>query len=133
MPAFGNITINDGASTPVAHVFSPVKIDGDTATYANRASGTPAKYEVLRITNRDPVNGGKVNRVEYNLDIPVVADGSDPAVPAGTVLRVLRWQCTELIPDTSTLQERKDGRALFKNLMADAVVTAVSENLEHVY
>jgi hypothetical protein len=133
MPAFGTITINDGASTPVAHVFSPTKIDGDKAFYANRASGTPAKYEVLTISNRDPLNGSQVNRVEYTLDIPVVADGSDPAVKAGTVIRTLRWQCTELIPSTSTLQERKDGRALFKNLMADTVVTAVSENLEHVY
>ncbi len=134
MPAFGTITIKDGATTPADHVFSPVKIDGDVATFANRTSGVPAKYETLTISNRDPNGGnGQVNRVQISLAIPVVADGSDPAVKAGTVIRTLRFDGTLLEPVTSTLQERKDLRALTWNVMNDATVKAVVENLEHVY
>jgi len=134
MPAFGNVTINDGASTPVAHVFSPVKIDGDVATYADRSTGVPSKYYLLTASNRDPSGGnGQVSRVQYSLALPVVADGTDPLVKAGTVLRTSRFDGTFLIPATSTLQERKDLRAFVKNLMVDAIVTAMVENLEHVY
>ncbi|DAD50312.1 TPA_asm: coat protein [ssRNA phage Gerhypos.4_34] len=134
MPAFGNITINDGASTPAAHTFSPVKIDGDVATYADRASGVPSKYMTLSASNRDPSNGsGQVNREQFSFVYPVVADGTDPAVAAGTILRTLRFDGTFLIPVSSTLQERKDTLALVKNFLADAVVTAMVRDLEHVY
>lgn len=134
MPAFGNVVINDGASTPVAHTFSPVKIDGDVASYADRASGTPSKYNLLTAANRDPVgSNGQVSRITYTLACPVVADGTDPAVKAGTVLRTARFSCEFLIPATSTLQERKDISAFAKNLLANAIETAMVEQLEHVY
>ncbi|DAD51457.1 coat protein [ssRNA phage Gephyllon.4_12] len=134
MPAFGTVTISDGASTPVAHAFSPVKIDGDVATYADRASGTPSKYYLLTASNRDPSgSNGQVNRVQFSLALPVVADGTDPSVKAGTILRTGRWSSEFLIPVSSTLQERKDLRALAKNLLLDSLTTATVENLEHVY
>jgi hypothetical protein len=134
MPAFGNVTINDGASTPVAHIFSPVKIDGDVATYADRSTGVPSKYYLLTASNRDPSGGnGQVNRVQFSLALPVVADGSDPTIKVGTVIRTLRFNCEYLIPVTSTLQERKDLSALSKNLLANAIEIAMVENLEHVY
>ncbi|DAD50596.1 coat protein [ssRNA phage Gerhypos.2_10] len=134
MPAFGNITINDGASTPLAHTFSPVKIDGDVATWADRSSGVPTKYYTLSASNRDPNGGtGQVNREQFSLVIPVVADGSDPLVKAGTVIRTLRFDGTYLIPVSSALQERKDLNALVKNFLASSVVTAMVQDLEHVY
>lgn len=134
MPAFGNVVLADGASTPVNHTFSPVKIDGDVASYADRSLGVPVKYYTLSASNRDPSGGnGQVNREQFSIAVPVVADGSDPSVKAGTVLRTSRFDCTFLIPASSTLQERKDIRAFAKNLMADALITAMVENLEHVY
>lgn len=134
MPAFGNVVLNDGATTPVAHTFSPVKTDGDLATYADRSTGTPSKYLVLGASNRDPVGGnGQVNRVEYSFSLPVVADGTDPAVKAGTVLRTARFNGVALIPVTSTLQERKDLLAYIKNLYASTLASSMMQDLEHVY
>ncbi|DAD52077.1 TPA_asm: coat protein [ssRNA phage Gerhypos.2_19] len=134
MPAFGNIVINDGASTPVSHTFSPVKIDGDVATWADRSSGVPTKYWTLSASNRDPSGGnGQVNREQFSIAIPVVADGTDPSVKAGTILRVWRFDGTVLIPASSTLQERKDGYAILKNYLASAAVQSMLQDLEHVY
>ncbi|DAD50305.1 coat protein [ssRNA phage Gerhypos.1_22] len=134
MPAFGNIVIKDGASTPADHTFSPSKIDGDVASYADRSSGVPSKFYLLSASSRDPSGGnGQVYRDQFSISCPVVADGTDPSVKAGTVLRTARFDCTFLIPASSTLQERKDVRAFAKNLLADTVVTAIVENLEHVY
>ncbi|DAD52030.1 TPA_asm: coat protein [ssRNA phage Esthiorhiza.3_8] len=134
MPAFGNIVINDGASTPVSHTFSPVKIDGDVATWADRSSGVPSKYYLLSASNRDPSGGnGQVNREQFSVVFPVVADGTDPAVKAGTLLRTLRFDGTVLIPVSSTLQERKDVYAFIKNYLASSVVSSMIQDLEHVY
>jgi len=134
MPAFGNVVINDGATTPAAHTFSPVKIDGDVATYADRSSGVPSKYLLLTAANRDPSGGnGQVSRITFSISCPVVADGTDPTVKAGTVIRIAKFDCTFLLPVSSTLQERKDLRAFVKNYFTTADVTAIVENLEHVY
>lgn len=134
MPAFGTITINDGASTPVAHTFSPVKIDGDVATWADRSGGVPSGYSTLVASNRDPSGGnGQVNREQFSVAVPVVADGSDPSVPAGTILRTLRFDGTVLIPVSSTLQERKNLLAFIKNYLGTTVVQSMIQDLEHVY
>ena len=133
MPAFGNVTVNDGESTPVAHTFSPVKIDGDIATYADRSGGVPTGYITYTASNRDPVAGSALNRERFVLTLPVVADGSDPSVPAGTILRSLSCDLTVLIPASSTLQERKNVWAMFKNWAASSVMTSIVQDLEHVY
>lgn len=134
MPAFGNLTINDGATTPAPHTFSPVKIDGDVATWADRASGVPSKYILLSASNRDPSSGGgQVNREQFSVLVPVVADGTDPAVKVGTLLRTLRFDGTFLLPVSSTLQERKDVYAFVKNFLATSAVQAMVQDLEHVY
>lgn len=133
MPAFGNVVINDGQSTPAPQTFSPVKIDGDVATWANRAGGVPSGYATLSASNRDPGNGSQVNRERFTLSVPVVADGSDPSVPAGTVLRTLSADCTVLIPVSSTLDERKDLLAYLQNFLASSDVESMVQDLEHVY
>lgn len=133
MPALGTITINDGQSTPVAHSFSPVKIDVDTATYADRLGGVPAGYPVLTAANRDPANGQKVNRMFFGVAVPILADGTDVNIPEGTLLRTFRANVEVLVPTSSTLAERKDGLAYLRNFLADAVVTALVRDLEHVY
>jgi hypothetical protein len=104
------------------------------ATWADRSSGVPSKYIVLTASNRDPSNGnGQVNREQFSISFPVVADGSDPSVKAGTLLRTLRFEGTILLPVSSTLQERKDLYAFIKNFLATAAVQSMVQDLEHVY
>jgi len=134
MPAFGNIVINDGASTPAAHTFAPVAIDAKgVATWADRSSGIPAKYIKLDASNTDPTGGGTQNREIFTVRLPVVADGSDPSVKTGTLLRTLTAQVQVAIPVSSTLQERKDLYAYLKNYLATSAVQAIIQDLEHVY
>ncbi len=133
MPAIGTITINNGAATPVAHNFDPVNINGDVAYWADRSGGVPSGYPKIDLSMRDPSTAARVYRVQGDVILPTVADGSNPAVAAGTVLYETRAQFTFFLPERSTLQERKDILAYVKNYLAHAVVTAVVQNLEHVY
>jgi len=134
MPAFGNIVIDDGATTPVVHTFAPVAIDAKgVASWADRSSGVPASYLKLDASNTDPSGSGTQNREVFTVRIPVVADGSDPNVKAGTLLRTFTAQLTVAIPVSSTLQERKDLYAYSKNFLATSTVQSMIQDLEHVY
>ncbi len=134
MPAIGNVVINDGQSTPAAHTFAPQNIDANgVASWKDRSSGVPTAFGGLDLSLREPTTSARVYRVQGDVIIPTVADGSNPSVPAGTVLYTTRAQFQFFIPESSTLQERKNIIAYTRNFLADASVTAVVQNLENVY
>jgi hypothetical protein len=61
---------------------------------------------------------------------PSTATGIQPAPTVGyTPIAELKFW----LPERSTLQDRKNLRAFAKNVMNDAVVTALVETLENVY
>lgn len=138
MPAIGNLTINDGAATPVAHTFGPVGIESKTATYADRISGVPVGYGKLSISIREPKGGSSgVFKVGIKILIPTLeqtsASTSTGIQPAPTVAYVTAAHLDLLLPARGTLQNRKDILAYVKNTLANAAVTTVVENLEAVY
>lgn len=140
MPAIGNVVINDGATTPVAHTFAPAGISSsNTAFYADRSGGIPVGYYTLDISLRAPVSNSieKMYLATFKIKTPILeqtspstATGIQPAPTVGynPICEMKFW-----LPERSTLQNRKDLRAFAKNLLGDAVVTAVVENLESVY
>lgn len=138
MPAFGTITINDGAASPVAHAFDPVEIDGILASYADRSGGIPIGYGVLSISLRKPANMStgvykatvKVSIPTLEVTSPSTATGIQPApTTAYTCVAAMDF----LLPGRSTLANRKDVLAYAKNALANAAVVAVIQNLENVY
>lgn len=139
MPAIGNVVINDGATTPVAHTFAPAGIEGATALYADRSGGIPVGYFTLDVSLRKPSPKSieKQYLATFRIITPILeqtspstASGIQPAPTVGykPIATVQFW-----LPERSTLQNRKDLRKLVQNLMADSVVTSVVENLESVY
>lgn len=140
MPAIGTVTVNDGATTPVAHAYAPAGIDGNqVASFADRSGGIPVGYGKLTISLRPPSPKSieKMYLATFRLETPILeqtsastASGIQPAptVAYKPIAEVRMW-----LPERSTLQNRKDLRAQVKNLLADAVVSAVVENLETVY
>lgn len=131
MPAFGTVTINDGLSTPVAHSFDPVVTNGADSKLADRSGGIPIGYPLILMSQKDPANGARNYRMQFNVVLPTVE--ADPTTGIDKVTRTARFNGEFVLPESSTLQERKDILAYAKNLLADAVTTAVVTNLEHVY
>lgn len=139
MPAIGNIVINDGAGTPVAHTFAPAGITGLVANYADRVGGIPVGYPTLDVSLRppSPQSREKMYLATIRIKTPILdvtspstMTGIQPAPSVGyTPIAELKFW----LPERSTLQNRKDLRAFVKNLMNDAVITNLVETLENVY
>lgn len=131
MPVFGNLVINDGASTPVAHTFAPAMKDGQQAMWTNNAASIPIGKESLTFTVRMPPRGNSTAaiRVTGKLTLPVVApvDGLDD------VVRSSSFDFAFNIAQTATLQNRKDIAALVKNFFANPAIVSAVESTESFY
>jgi len=131
MPAIGNLTINDGQSTPVVHTFSPVVTNGLESRWADRSGGKPAGYLLVNSRQKDPSNGARNYRMQFEIVLPTVA--TDPTTGKDYISRTARCNMEFVLPESSVLQERKDILAYAKNLLAQAMVTSIVQDLEHVY
>lgn len=142
MPQAANIVINDGASTPVAHTFTPMGKDEKGVFWFEQVTPAPTNPLGARrigISISRPTNGNRLTgdaRAVVSLFSPVLETlGTNAAgiVPPPT----LAYQCTDrqqfTLPERSTSQERKDTRVLMKNLMDNALVVAVVEQLQAIY
>lgn len=126
MPAIATITINDGATTPVAHNFTPVNASGGIGLFKERVGATPDAYPVLSVSVREPSKTQSVYQVEEKIRIPVTAvvDG---------VTKVVRYNeaiVTYKLHRQSAEQERKDIRVLVANLTAHNATVQAVEKLE---
>lgn len=131
MPAIGNLTINDGQSTPVAHTFGVVTTTGNESRWADRSGGKPAGYILVNSRQKDPSNGARNYRMQFEIVLPTVA--TDPTTGKDYIARTGRCNVEFVLPESSVLQERKDLLAYAKNLLAQSLVTSVVQDLEHVY
>jgi len=130
------ITINDGATTPVAHNFTPSGIDkNEVAIYHDRVGGTALGFPRVQISLRRPVAGGtsstsdRVYRARIKVDVPTLESSVTPPT--------LAYNCTVnvefVLPERATQQNRKDVLAFVKNLLANAAITSAVQDLEPVF
>lgn len=128
MVQLASITINDGASTPVAHTFVPVTTDGLISSLKERV-GIPVGYPGLTASVRPPVKGGEVYKEQIRLSLPTTA-----VVNGVTVVDYTNFGTIELVMnERSTTQNRKDLRVMLANALAHANVVSMIENLEPWY
>jgi hypothetical protein len=144
MPAFTALSVNDGAAAPVAHTFSQVSLDQAVgiARYADRSSGIAIGYPTVTLQITYPSAKGRVSdpsrvvRVKANVELPImeVLSGNDAGyTPAPTIAYVMRGHTEFILPERSSLQNRKDIFAYVKNLLANAAVTALVQDQEAIY
>lgn len=126
MPAIAALTINDGATTPVAHTFSPVTTDGSLAKWADRSPSIPSGFRTMSLDVAPPSGTRTVYRVSGGFYVPVVATVNS----VDTVVRFSSAQVVLNIHPDSTLQERKDLLAYVLNAFGLATVKTSVENLE---
>lgn len=118
MPQITAITIDDGATTPVPHVFSPETTNGRLAQWNNEAAATLSGRERLTVEVVRPSSSTGAYRHSTTLLLPVLAtvDG------AQKVVRFIKADVTIHASQESTEQEKLDACVLLSNLFANATV-----------
>ena len=128
------ITVPDAATTPVNHTFVANKIDGDTARWNEKSASHASGYWTLALSLRDPAgsNGSRVYRSQLSLNVPVLVTEVINGVSVPKVAYTMRANVELILPQDSTLQNRKDLRKVLEGLIGNALVKSVVEDLDHV-
>nr|UUW21338.1 MAG: hypothetical protein [Sanya fiers-like virus 28] len=145
MAAKGNIVINDGQATPVAHTFSPrgpASPDG-YHIYEDRVGGIAIGFPLLMFRVKSPSTGAQVSqsnrvyRVAMSIALPTMEVTSPQTgtgiQPAPTVSYVNRASVEYILAERGTLANRKDLNAYVKNFLSNAVWTTAVETFEGVW
>lgn len=133
-----NIVINDGASTPLAHTFNPAGETNGVHMFENRASGQPIGFERLTLSVRPPGDRSRgVYKVVGKLQSPILEQTSPSTAsgiqPAPIVAYTTTGEFSFLMPTRGTKQQRKDARILLINALQNALVVALTDDLEDIW
>lgn len=129
MPAIAAISINDGATTPVAHSFSVQSTNGAKAEWKERTAGSPAGFLTISHEIVNPSSPTSAYRVRIGYSFPVTETIN--GVP--TVTRMNSAQVTLNFAQSSTEQERKDALAFVTNFLANTNVKNSVHSIEPFY
>lgn len=138
MPAIAAITINDGAATPVARTFGPIKVDAaQIAKYQDKSGGVPVGYPTITLQVREPNKQTKSYRAVGKVVFPVLEQTSASTAtgiqPAPIVAYNLLFNFDFTLPERSSLQDRKHIKALAQNLISNALMTTLVEGTEGIW
>lgn len=135
------ISLSDAQATPVAHVFNPIGLD-DKRTFwfvdssaANAIGNWKISVEIsYPPAAKDGDNSSKrTNRVRVGLHEPVLETVSNNTVsgiaPAPTVAYIPRSFHEFVMPERAVSIDRKSLRKMSYNLLNDANIVGVIENL----
>ncbi len=135
-----NIVLADAQGTPVNHTFVPIGFVGDTYWWEDQsAASTIGNWKIsLKIQRPSVAQTGqnsaqRVNRVTMQLHEPILetlGTSTISGIPAApTVSYIPRITSEYVLPERSTLQNRKDLRKMNANLQAEAQMVAAVETL----
>lgn len=137
MAAVGNIVINDGQGTPVAHTFSPTQVTSEVVTYHDRSGGIVLGYPELTLGQKVPTNVGGSYKQSLRISVPtletVTGSTGEGFAPKPTLAYKERAFVEVYHDPRSSLQERKNLNAYLKNGLAAAAWTTLVENYEMPY
>lgn len=147
MPAFAAITINDGQAAPVAHTFTPTRIDEKgVASFFDRSGGIAIGFPRLTCRLTEPVSARagqasdaikRVYRCTTTIDVPTLESTSAATgtgiTPAPTVAYVHSTRLVMDAPERGTLANRKDLIAYTANSLGNATLKSVFQDLESFY
>lgn len=137
MAAIASKVLADGQATPANHTFAPVTIVGEVAKWQDRAPAVALGYLTLTQFLRQPSKESRTYKLTMKVVTPVLEVTAPTTVtgiqPAPTKAYDLIGTVEIVMPERSSLQERKDILAYVKNALAHADVTNAVQNLETVY
>lgn len=129
MPAISDISLNDGAASPVAHTFGVVSATNAKGEWAERSSGKLNGYFRLYHEVKEPVGPKGAYRIAIGLQVPIIETVGGVQV----VTRYSSLLCTLNFAQDSTAAERKDLHAYLANFLGVAAVKTASEKVEPFY
>lgn len=138
MTAIAALTLADGVAVPVNHTFNPVNIDAaGIAKWADRVGGISLGYPVVSFSLRAPTKSNRNYKLTAKVVTPVLevtsASTGTGIQPAPTKAYDLIATVDMVLPERSTLAQRKDLLAFVKNFLANAAITAAVQDFESVY
>lgn len=143
MPQASAFTINDGAATPVAHVFSPMGKDKNGVLWFIQTTPGPLnRLGAKRVGYKVDTNPGptkqltSVTKTQYSLLYPVLevlGTSASGLTPPATTAYALGFRCAFERPDRALTQEAKDLRVLSANLLNHANTALAIDSNEPIY
>lgn len=138
MAAATNIVINDGAATPVAHTFVPSNRDANgVMVFVDQSPDIPAGYHRITANLREPQGNSADFRVDLRLwfkTLEVTSPSTSTGIQPAPMLAYQQVGGIELrLPKRGSKQERKNTRVLLKNLLENAQIAAMIDDLINVY
>lgn len=143
MGAITSIVVNDAAATPVAHTFSVGRQglvgNSQVADFEDRSANTgiPVGFYKIALDFSRPTRDRKSYRINLKMSTPVLETVSNSTVsgiaPAPTISYTPLVDATFVIPDRASLQNRKDLRKMFYELLNNSQIVAAIENLDVPY
>lgn len=143
--AASNIVLADALATPVNHTFVPLGPDKDGVFwFEDQSQASPIGYWRISYSLKRPVVGAagsnssqRVYRATIGLHEPVLETVSNNTVsgisPAPTISYVPRTFTEYVMPERSSLQNRKDLRKMNYNLQNESQLVSMVENLVTPY
>jgi len=138
-----NIVLADAQATPVNHTFVPIGRDKNgVMIFEDQSQANAIGFWRLTVDlKRPPAPNGKTSsdgrsyRVRVELSEPVLetlSNNSAGMIPAPTVSYTPRAFSDFVLPERSSLLNRKDLRKMMASALADAQVIASVENLVYI-
>lgn len=139
-----NIVLADAQATPVNHTFIPIGADKAGVFWLEDQSATNAigNWRISIEVKRPPAaiagqkSSERSHRCKIGLHEPTLEVMSNSTVsgilPAPTVSYIMRSYSDFVMPERSSLQNRKDLRKMTALLVAEAQVLAIIEGLTYV-
>jgi hypothetical protein len=124
MAAIANITVYDGAATPVSHTLNAISVgvtpEGTVAYYREALANTPAYANISLWLKQQTLKNGVV-RLEALLEVPVMESVSGQNAQGYTaapkVAYVNRFSAVEHCSNRSTVTDRRIAKQILTNLM----------------
>lgn len=124
-----NLSVTDGATTPVTHVFTPAsRVAENTARWIDREhnAGVAIGFSTVTYTVKEPAVTGGVYRQKVTFSVPKI-DFTIPSAPK--LLGTARVNVEFIFPDILNDQERKDVVTMFNSLMGLGSALKLGDNI----
>jgi hypothetical protein len=123
------LTLTDAAGTPVNRSFPLVQSSPDLSIWADYATNGNLSIGAGKASLSLRENGSNTIRLVGKLVLPTMETGDSFPVPTKAFECIGDFNL--VFPNRSSLQNRKDLKAMFIDLLSDALVTSAVENFVH--
>jgi len=113
-----NLTVDNGADTPVSVTFEPEIVSGGNATFRDKTVGISNLMPRMKSVTSLASANRPTNRVTFQVALPVkkTVDGVD------VLDYILRADCQFVLPERSTTADRKNLLAFVRNGLDEAPI-----------